>query len=95
MLLAFTIWFQKVFKTCLLLIVALPNLIALFCPVAGLKIPAMIVYDVATKVLDTEMSPQHTIADLNLWHCIYCFVQSGEAFMAKGNKHARTSILIF
>ena len=25
----------------------------------------MIVYDVATKVLDAEIFPQHTIADLN------------------------------
>ena len=24
----------------------------------------MIIYDVATKVIDTEMIPQHTIADL-------------------------------
>ena len=49
----------------------------------------MIVYDVATKVRDTEICPQHTIADLNLWHYIYCFVQSGEGFTVKGSKHAR------
>ena len=48
-------------------------------------------YDVATKVLDTEMIPQHTIADLNLWHYIYCFVQAGEAFTVKGNKHTYTN----
>ena len=44
----------------------------------------MIVYDRATKVLDTEIFPQDTIADLNLWHYIYCFVKSGEAFTVKG-----------
>ena len=32
---------------------------------ANLKVPAMIVYDVATKVLDTESFLQHTIADLS------------------------------
>ena len=47
----------------------------------------MIVYDVATMVLDTEIFPQHTIADL---HYICCFVQSGETFTVKGNKHTHT-----
>ena len=55
-----------------------------------MKVPTIIVYDVATKVLDTEIFPHHTVADLNLWHYIYCFVQSGEAFTVKGNKHADT-----
>ena len=52
----------------------------------------MIVFDVATKVLDTEIFPQHTIADLNLWHYIHCFVQSEKVFTMKENKHthART-----
>ena len=40
----------------------------------------------ATKVLDTEIFPQDTISDLNLWPYI-CFVQSREAFTVKGNKH--------
>ena len=57
---AFTVGFQKVYKSCLLLLVALPGLI-----VASLKVVAMIVFDVAKKVLDTEKFPQHTIADLN------------------------------
>ena len=57
---AFTVDFQKVYKSCLLLLVALPGLI-----VASLKVVAMIVFDVAKKVLDTEKFPQHTIADLN------------------------------
>ena len=34
----------------------------------------MIFYDVATKVLDTKLFPQHTIADLKP------FAQSGEDF---------------
>ena len=37
----------------------------LFCTVASLKVPTMIVFDVATKVLGTELFPQHNIADLN------------------------------
>ena len=53
----------------------------------------MVVYDVPTKVVDKEISPQHTIADLNLWHFIYCFFQSGKAFTVEGNKdtHTRTA----
>ena len=31
----------------------------------SLKVPPVILYDVTTKVLDTELFPQHTIADLN------------------------------
>ena len=38
--------------------------LTLFCKVAGLKVPAMIDYDVSTKVLDTEIFSYHTIADL-------------------------------
>ena len=48
----------------------------------------MVVYDDATKVLDTEIFPQHTIADLNLWH-YRCF-QSGEDFTVNRNKHTHT-----
>ena len=50
----------------------------------------MIVYDVAAKLLDTGIFLQHTIADLNLWHYIYCFVQSGESSTVKGNTHTHT-----
>ena len=49
----------------------------------------MIVFDVMTKVRDAEKSLQHTLADLNSG-IIYCFVQSGEAFTLKGNKHTDT-----
>ena len=52
----------------------------------------MIVYDVATKVLDTEKFPQYTIADL--YSSIYCFVQSGEIFTVKGNTHTRTHTVV-
>ena len=46
----------------------------------------MIVYDVATKVFHTRniCSAQHRWPDL--WHYIYCFVPSGEAFTVKVNK---------
>ena len=49
----------------------------------------MIVYDLGIKVRDTEIFPQHTIADLNLWPCIYCFVQSGEHIHTRA--HASTN----
>ena len=53
----------------------------------------MIVYDVATKLLDTRdiSSARHRWPDL--WHYIYCFVQLGEAFMVEGNKHKHTQQL--
>ena len=47
----------------------------------------MIAYDVATKVLDTEIFQHHRP---DLWHYIYCFAQSGEAYTVKGNKHTHT-----
>ena len=37
----------------------------LFRTVASLKVPAMITYDVVTKVLDIESFPLHNIADLS------------------------------
>ena len=49
----------------------------------------MIVFDVETKVLHTEIFPQHTIVDLSSG-ISSCFVQSGEAFTVKGNKHTYT-----
>ena len=47
-------WFLESFKSCLLVLMALPGLISHSCTVASLKVPAMIVNDVAPKVLDTE-----------------------------------------
>ena len=58
--------------------------------VASLKVPTRIVYDMATKVLDTEIFPQHTNTDLNVWRYIHCFVQSGKAFTVKENKNTHT-----
>ena len=46
-------WFLESSKGCLLLLVALSDLIDTLA-VASLKVPAMIVYDVAMKVLDTK-----------------------------------------
>ena len=43
----------KVVKSCLLLLAALSGLLDTFCTVASLKVPVIIVYDVATKVLGT------------------------------------------
>ena len=43
----------------------------------------MIVYDVVTKVLDTELFPQHNIPNMNSG--IYCFAQP-EVFTVKERK---------
>ena len=50
----------------------------------------MIIYDVATKFLDTLniSSAQHRLPDL--WYDIYYFVQLGEVFTIKGNKNTDT-----
>ena len=65
MLCTFIVGFEKVLKSCLLLLVALPGLIDTLCTVASLKISTVIVHDVATKVLGTEEFPQHNIVELN------------------------------
>ena len=44
---------------------ALPGLIDTLCTVASLNVPTMIIYDVATKLLGTEVFSQHNIADLS------------------------------
>ena len=72
-------FFQKVYKSCLLLLVAFPGLIDIFCTVASWKVLSMIVPDVETKVLDIEIFRQYTIADLNSG---ITFI--GEAFTVKG-----------
>ena len=51
----------------------------------------MMVYNETIKALDTEIFPQYTIADLNLCHYINCFVQSGETYTVRGNKHIHTN----
>ena len=59
-------WFIESFKSCLLLFTSRGS--ATFnwhsCIAATLKVSAMIIYDVVTKVLDTESFPQHNIAGL-------------------------------
>ena len=75
-------WFLESFKNCLLFLVALP---ALIDTLASLEVSAMIVYDVATKARDRVISSAQYRWP-HLWHYI-CFVQSGEAFTAEGNKH--------
>ena len=50
MLRAFTVGFEKVLKSCLLLLAALPGLIDTLFTVASLTVLAMVIYDVATKV---------------------------------------------
>ena len=64
------------------------------CTVASSKVPAIIVYDLATKVIDTEIFPQHNIAGLISGIAFIVFVQSGEAFTVAGNKHTHTNTLI-
>ena len=65
MLRAFTVGFQDVYKRCLLLLVAFPGLIDTLLHIASLKVISMTTFEVKTKILDTEIFPQHTIADLN------------------------------
>ena len=77
MLRAFTVDFEKVSKSFLLLLAALPSLIAsTFYTGASLKVPVIIVYDVATKILGTELFPQHNIAKITLaLHVLFCSVR--------------------
>ena len=58
------------------------------CTVASLEVLFINFFDVESQVLDIEILPQHiSIANLSFVITYYCFVQSGEAFMMKGNKH--------
>ena len=57
MLRVFTVGFEKVLKSCLLLVAASTGLIEFFCATAGLRDPTMVVYAVATKILDRELFP--------------------------------------
>ena len=67
---------------------ALPGLIDTLA-VASLKVPVMIVYDVAMKVLDTKLFLQHNIAGLISGITVVLF-QSGEASTVERNKHTHT-----
>ena len=60
------------------------------CTVANLKVPAMIIYEVETKVLDTEIFPQHNIAGM-ISGSTFTVVQSRENFtVEKINTHTHT-----
>ena len=48
----------------------------------------MIVYDVATKLIGTELLPRHNITDWSLTGLCHCFVESAGAFTVKENTHA-------
>ena len=50
----------------------------------------MIVYDVATKVSETDIFPQHNITDLISGITFIVLLQSGEASTVEGNKHTHT-----
>ena len=63
MLRAFTVGFEKVIKSFLLLIAAFPGLIDTLCTVTSLKVPAMIVYD--THIHTHTHTHTHTHSDAN------------------------------
>ena len=70
---------------------AFPDLIDTLGTVASLKVPAMIVYDVAIKVLGTEEFPQHKIAQLNSSATfIVLFSQEKPLRWKEMNTHTRT-----
>ena len=50
----------------------------------------MIIYEVATKVRDTEAFPQHNIVGLISGITSIVLFQSGEASTVEGNKHTHT-----
>ena len=97
MLRAFTVGFQKVLKSCISLLVTLPGLIDTLCTVARLKVPAMIVFDVVTKVLGTEEFPQHNIAELNSGTTLIVLLSQEEPSRWKEintQTHTRTHTLV-
>ena len=89
MLRAFFVHFKNVYKSCLLLFVALPGLIDIFLNSCQLEDSC---YDCLWRGdkgiwYRKIFSAYHGWPEL--WHYIYCFLQSGEAFTVKGNKHTR------
>ena len=57
-------WFSESFKSCLLFLVALTGLIDTLAQLLSLKVPAMVVYEMAMNVLYTKWFHQHNIAGL-------------------------------
>ena len=58
-----------------------------------MRVPAMIVFDVATKVLDTEKYPKNFRSIPSLTSTLFyisCLVHSGKAFTVTRNKHTDT-----
>ena len=60
----------------------------MLCTIASLKVPAIVAFDVATMVLDTEKFPLHTIAELNSSITFICSVR--RSFTVEENKHKHT-----
>ena len=70
---------------------ALPGLTDTHCTVARLKVSAMIVFDVAIKVLGTEEFPKHNIAELNSGTTlIVLFSQEKPLLWKEINTHTHT-----
>ena len=77
---------------------AFPGLIDTLRTVASLKVPAMIVYDLATEVLGTEEFSQHKIAELNSGTTITVFFSQEKPLRWKEinthtHTHTRTYVL--
>ena len=61
------------------------------CTVASLKVPAITVYEVPTKVPDTESFPQHNITGLSLaLHLLFCSVRKSLFGGRKKNTNIHT-----
>ena len=65
MLCAFSVSFQKAYKSFFFTSRGFASLIDTPFHSCPLDVPAMIAYDATTKVLDIEKFPQHTIVNLN------------------------------
>ena len=50
----------------------------------------MFIFDTKMKALDTEIFPQHTIADLGITFIILVSQEKSLKFNVKGNKHTHT-----
>ena len=78
------------YKSCIYFSWLCPVSLTLFCTVASLKVPVMIVFDAAKKVLDTKKFPQHTIADLNSAITFVLFIQEKPLQWKEINIHKHT-----
>ena len=62
---AFTVGFKKSFRVAFYFSWFCPVKLTTFCTAASLKVLFINAFDAETKKLDTDIFPQHTIADLN------------------------------